>query len=54
VYADVRAVSELGDVLADGATTQVVLPREKLERALAGLRQRWQAALAGAPRGGGA
>ena len=53
VYADVRAVSELGDVLGDGATTQVVLPREKLDRSLAGLRERWQAALAGAPRTGG-
>lgn len=54
VYAEVRAVSELGDVLGEGATTQVVLPRAKLERGLAGLRERWQAALAGAPRRGGA
>lgn len=53
VYADVHAVNELGDVVGDGATTQVVLPREKLDRGLAGLRERWHAALAGAPRRGG-
>ena len=53
VVADVRAVSELGDVVGEGATTQVVLPREKLERGLAALRERWEAALADAPRTGG-
>jgi predicted thioesterase len=53
VVADVRAVSELGDVVGEGATTQVVLPREKLERGLAALRERWEAALEGAPRTGG-
>ncbi len=53
VYADVRGVSELGDVVGEGATTQVVLPREKLELGLAKLRDRWEAALQGAPRTGG-
>lgn len=53
VVADVRAVSELGDVVGEGATTQVVLPHEKLARGLAALRERWEAALEGGPRTGG-
>lgn len=47
VHAEVRAVNELGDTVGEGSTTQVVLPRATLERTLAGLRERWQAALAG-------
>lgn len=47
VYADVRAVNELGDVVGEGSTTQVVLPRSKLERSFARLRERWTAAKGG-------
>lgn len=42
VVAGVRAVNELGDLVGEGSTTQVVLPRAKLEAAFAALRRRWQ------------
>lgn len=44
VYAEVRAVSELGDVVGEGSTTQVILPRDRLEEGFARLRARWRGA----------
>lgn len=41
VYARCEAVSELGDVVGTGATTQVVLKRERLEGGFDHLRERW-------------
>ncbi|MEJ2358866.1 MAG: thioesterase family protein, partial [Deinococcales bacterium] len=41
VFADVRAVNELGDVVGEGSTTQVILPAAKLEAAFTRLRERW-------------
>ncbi len=41
VYASCRAFSELGDLIGSGSTTQVVLPRSKIDSALATLRERW-------------
>ena len=41
VYAHCEAISELGDVVGKGATTQVVMKRERLERGFAKLRERW-------------
>lgn len=42
VYAEVRAVNELGDVIGEGRTTQVILPRARLEASFETLRQRWR------------
>jgi len=46
VYADVSAVNELGDVVGEGATTQVILPRRALETGFERLRARWREAAA--------
>lgn len=43
VFADCRAVSELGDVIGEGATVQVILPKAKLEASFARLRERARA-----------
>ena len=48
VHAACRAVSELGDVIGEGATVQVVLPEAQLQRAFARLRERWAEARAAA------
>jgi fluoroacetyl-CoA thioesterase len=50
IYADVSAVSELGDTVGEGATTQVILPRSALETSFAGLRERWRRGSAGGGR----
>lgn len=42
VVAVMRAVSELGDLIGEGTTTQVVLPAERLDGRLRDLRRRWQ------------
>lgn len=41
VHAECRAVSELGDLIGEGTTIQVVLPREKLAGAFQRLAERW-------------
>jgi fluoroacetyl-CoA thioesterase len=51
VFADVRAVNELGDVVGEGGTTQVVLPAAKLGAAFARLRARWEETRAGGETG---
>ena len=43
VYARCEAHSELGDKVGEGGTTQVILPRERLETNFAGLHERWEA-----------
>lgn len=43
VYASCRAVSELGDLVGSGCTTQVIVESSKLERGFDELRRRWQA-----------
>ena len=43
VYASCRALSELGDLIGSGKTTQVILERSKLERGFEEIRRRWQA-----------
>ena len=42
VYAQCEAVSELGDKLGQGETTQVIMPVNKLEQGFTELRTRWQ------------
>lgn len=42
IYADMRAVSELGDDLGTGSTTQVILPKGRLDDNFEQLRQRWE------------
>ncbi|MDQ3460302.1 MAG: thioesterase family protein [Deinococcota bacterium] len=42
IYSSCEAVSELGDRIGTGTTTQVVLPRATLEAGFEGLRRRWQ------------
>lgn len=42
VFADVTAVNELGDVIGEGTTTQVILPRSALEEGFERLRARWR------------
>ena len=42
VHVNCRATSELGDVIGEGATIQVILPQAKLDRNLERLRARWQ------------
>ena len=54
VVADVRAVNELGDLVGEGRTTQVILPRARLEEGFERLRRRWREAAShgnGAPGG---
>ncbi len=43
VHASCTAVSELGDIIGEGTTVQVVLPQAKLMRAFERLRERWAA-----------
>lgn len=49
IYADVRAVNELGDLVGEGTTTQVVLPVAELERGFDRLRERWSGPSGGRP-----
>ena len=42
IFVRCRALNELGDVIGEGATTQVVMKRERLERGFAKLRERWE------------
>lgn len=53
VSADCRAVSELGDVVGEGTTVQVILSAGRLERGFAKLRERWDALVAPAKEGDG-
>lgn len=41
LYADLRAISELGDVVATGQTVQYVTRADRLEQGFETLRQRW-------------
>ncbi|TSA87603.1 thioesterase [Deinococcus detaillensis] len=41
LYADLRAISELGDVVATGQTVQYITQATKLEHGFDTLRQRW-------------
>ena len=43
VYATMRAVSELGDELGNGRTTQVILPQARIDANFEDLRGRWNA-----------
>ncbi|KEF34944.1 MULTISPECIES: thioesterase family protein [Deinococcus] len=43
IICDLRAVSELGDEIGHGTTTQMVLPQAKIDANFAALRDRWQA-----------
>lgn len=43
VYARVHAWNELGDLIGEGTTTQVIVPQAKLEAGFAALRERWRA-----------
>ena len=45
VYARCEAVSELGDKVGEGTTTQVVLERERLEMGFERLKERWEEAV---------
>lgn len=47
VYATMRAVTELGDEIGTGRTTQVVLPQERIDAGFSTLRERWSAYQAG-------
>ncbi|HEU4740911.1 MAG TPA: thioesterase family protein [Meiothermus sp.] len=42
IYAACKAWNELGDLIGEGETEQVILPKEKLERIFARLEQRWK------------
>jgi len=42
VYGRCEAFNELGDKVGEGATTQVILPAQRLEAGFAALRERWQ------------
>ncbi len=42
VYALCEAYNELGDKIGEGSTTQVILPREKLEQGFRTLHERWE------------
>ena len=44
IYARCEAFNELGDKVGEGATTQVVLDRERLGAGFAALRERWDSA----------
>lgn len=41
IYASLKAINELGDEIATGTTTQVLLPQQKIEANFQLLRQRW-------------
>ncbi len=41
IYARVRAHNELGDLVGEGTTTQVILLQAKLEAGLTALQKRW-------------
>lgn len=43
VYAECVAENELGDRIGEGRTTQVILPRAKIEAKFEALRARWEA-----------
>jgi fluoroacetyl-CoA thioesterase len=43
IYARVRAWNELGDLVGEGTTTQVIVPQVRLEAGFAALRERWRA-----------
>ncbi|UCH26864.1 MAG: thioesterase family protein [Trueperaceae bacterium] len=43
IYIDCEAFNELGDKIAEGSTTQVVLARKRLVQKFAELRERWEA-----------
>ncbi|MBE3560175.1 MAG: thioesterase family protein [Ktedonobacteraceae bacterium] len=45
VYVRCQAFSELGDLIGEGETTQVILPIAKLEANFQSLRARWQDAV---------
>jgi predicted thioesterase len=42
VYAVMEAVTELGDVIGTGSSTQVFMPQERIESNFETLRARWQ------------
>jgi fluoroacetyl-CoA thioesterase len=44
VYAVCEAYHELGDKIGEGSTTQVILPKERLEQGFVALRERWEGA----------
>lgn len=44
VHVACRAHNEIGDLVGEGATVQVILPTQKLERNFAALQERWQGA----------
>ncbi|WP_027482538.1 thioesterase family protein [Deinococcus pimensis] len=46
VYAKVEAVTELGDVIGTGSTTQVILAQERIDANFDELRARWAAHVA--------
>lgn len=43
IHADLRAVTELGDEIGHGSTTQVVLPQTRIDANFEALRDRWAA-----------
>ncbi|WP_102125278.1 thioesterase family protein [Deinococcus planocerae] len=43
VFCTLRAISELGDEIGHGTTTQVVLPQERIDANFGSLRERWAA-----------
>ena len=43
IICDLRAVSELGDEIGHGMTTQMVLPQARIDANFTALRDRWQA-----------
>lgn len=47
VFAALQVYNELGDLIGEGTTEQVVLPAEKLERIFGKLEARWKAARGG-------
>ena len=53
VHVACRAHSELGDLIGEGATVQVILPLTKLQSNIAALEERWAAAARGAAPGRG-
>lgn len=42
IYCDLRAVSELGDEIGRGTTTQMVLPQARIDANFEALRERWE------------
>ncbi|MDL2342821.1 thioesterase family protein [Deinococcus sp. MIMF12] len=43
IVCDLRAVSELGDEIGHGTTTQMALPQARIDANFEALRERWQA-----------